>query len=333
MKKTFLILILILLSFFAFLTYHALTPIKIDLVYTWVDGNDKQWQEKKQFWLDKEKNPSYNGTANARFRDNEELRYSLRSVEQNAPWINHIFIVTDGQIPKWLNTKHPKITIVSHTDIFPEGVLPVFNSNTIESRLPFIPKLSEYFLYANDDMFFGAPVPSEFFFDTNGIPKTYILPRDREYIFKSRHLYFQLIANMYAKVEQLYFVSDYFMPSHNIDAYRKSFFKENLKELFPDDFPFNRFRKQDDFQRIAINLMDNAKNRVQLLPKKTTIKQLNLPCKTEFLHILRKLDNVFLFKPCLFCLNDFEDKSPEEREKTTALLKLLFPNKSTFEID
>lgn len=50
----------------------------------------------------------------SRFEDNEELRYSLRSVERHAPWVRHIFIVTNGQIPSWLNLDNPRVTVVSH---------------------------------------------------------------------------------------------------------------------------------------------------------------------------------------------------------------------------
>lgn len=33
-----------------------------------------------------------------RFRDNDELRFSMRSLEKYAPWIRRIFIVTNGQV-------------------------------------------------------------------------------------------------------------------------------------------------------------------------------------------------------------------------------------------
>ena len=44
----------------------------------------------------------------------QELRYSLRSVEQFAPWVRQIFVVTNGQIPSWLNLDNPRLTIVTH---------------------------------------------------------------------------------------------------------------------------------------------------------------------------------------------------------------------------
>lgn len=50
----------------------------------------------------------------SRFEDNEELRYSLRSVERHAPWVRHVFIITNGQIPSWLNLDNPRVTVVTH---------------------------------------------------------------------------------------------------------------------------------------------------------------------------------------------------------------------------
>ncbi|KAH9518792.1 hypothetical protein Btru_006280 [Bulinus truncatus] len=52
--------------------------------------------------------------ASNRFEDNEELRYSLRSLEQFAPWVRHIYIVTNGQIPYWLNLDCPRVTVITH---------------------------------------------------------------------------------------------------------------------------------------------------------------------------------------------------------------------------
>lgn len=52
--------------------------------------------------------------AASRFEDNEELRYSLRSVETHAPWVRHVYVVTNGQIPSWMNLDNPRLTIVTH---------------------------------------------------------------------------------------------------------------------------------------------------------------------------------------------------------------------------
>ena len=86
-------------------------------------------------------------------------RYSIRSLEANAPWIHHIYIVTNGQIPSWLDLSNPKISVVFHKDIFrvPHS-LPTFSSPAIELNLHHIPHLSDYFIYFNDDVFLGQPV-------------------------------------------------------------------------------------------------------------------------------------------------------------------------------
>lgn len=91
-------------------------------------------------------------------------RYSLRSLEKNAPWIRHIFIVTNGQVPTWLDTSNPKVSIVTHKEIFKNPkVLPTFSSPSIEMNLHHIRGLSDYFIYFNDDVFLGSPVtPSDF---------------------------------------------------------------------------------------------------------------------------------------------------------------------------
>ncbi|XP_070199901.1 N-acetylglucosamine-1-phosphotransferase subunits alpha/beta-like [Littorina saxatilis] len=103
--------------------------------------------------------------ASSRFEDNEELRYSLRSLEMFAPWIRHVFIITNGQIPHWINLDSPRISVVTHQELFPnKSDLPTFSSPAIESHLHRIPGLSDKFLYLNDDVMFGSEVwPDDFF--------------------------------------------------------------------------------------------------------------------------------------------------------------------------
>lgn len=105
-----------------------------------------------------------------RFEDNEELRYSLRSLEKHAPWIRKIFLVTNGQIPYWLNLDHPRLTIITHQEIFTNmSHLPTFSSPAIESHIHRIPGLSEHFLYLNDDVMLGSEVwPEDFYSPASG---------------------------------------------------------------------------------------------------------------------------------------------------------------------
>ena len=73
----------------------------------------------------------------------QQLKYSLRSLEMFAPWIRNIYIVTNGQVPNWINLNNNKINIIFHYQIFNsiENDLPTFNSNAIEMHLHKIPGL------------------------------------------------------------------------------------------------------------------------------------------------------------------------------------------------
>ncbi|MWP47793.1 Stealth CR1 domain-containing protein [Gilliamella sp. Pas-s27] len=149
----------------------------IDIVYTWVSDSDPEWLEKKSY---------YSGinvqNQDTRFVDYEQLRYSLRSVASYAKFIRKIFIVTDNQIPYWLDTDHEQIVMVNHSDICNDKTcLPVFNSVAIESWIHKIEGLSDNFIYANDDYFFGSPVNKQHFIHPNGIAKLFLEPVPNAY--------------------------------------------------------------------------------------------------------------------------------------------------------
>ncbi|MEV4641103.1 stealth family protein [Actinoplanes sp. NPDC049548] len=145
----------------------------IDVVYTWVDGTDPVWQQKRA-GVTGESYHAESASA-ARFLSRDELRYSLRSIHANAPWVRNVYIVTDEQTPPWLDTSRPNLRVVSHKEIFGDaGVLPVFNSHAIESQLHHIDGMAEHFLYFNDDMFIGRPLAPQAFFLANGLSKFFL---------------------------------------------------------------------------------------------------------------------------------------------------------------
>lgn len=144
----------------------------IDAVYTWVDGADPTWLARKARATGAEDSLELHAEAvdPARFRSRDELMYSLRALDDFAPWIRHVYLVTDQQVPQWLDVENPRITVVDHRDIFPDdGRLPVFNSNAIISRIHHIEGLSEHFLFMNDDVMLTRPVKPEQFFTGSGI--------------------------------------------------------------------------------------------------------------------------------------------------------------------
>ena len=138
--------------------------VEIDVVYTWVNGSDPKFISEIQRYSKLH--------DRARYDDKDELRYSLRSIDRFAPWVRNIYIVTNGQIPHWLNLENPRIRIVTHQELAADEpeILPTFSSCTIESLIHRIPNLSKNFLYLNDDIFLGAHVyPDDFFTESDGI--------------------------------------------------------------------------------------------------------------------------------------------------------------------
>lgn len=139
----------------------------IDFVVTWLDSNDSSWIEDYH----KYKGNIISGDiSEARYRNWDDLfRFWFRSVENYAPWVNKIYLVTNGKFPDWINPHHPKIVLVKHCDFIPERYLPTFNSCTIELNLGRIKGLSEHFVYFNDDCYLNQPIEPIYYF-RNGLP-------------------------------------------------------------------------------------------------------------------------------------------------------------------
>jgi hypothetical protein len=142
----------------------------IDLVFSWVDGNDPEFRARRAAQMSAAVLGDGDGSE-ARIRQIDELKYALRSVNMFAPWIRRIFIATDSSPPAWL-AEHPMVTIVPAEDHFSDkAALPTYNSHAVESQLHNIPGLSEHFLYSNDDMFFGRPLKASMFFSPGGVSR------------------------------------------------------------------------------------------------------------------------------------------------------------------
>lgn len=141
----------------------------IDFVVTWVDGNDPAWQRERAEVLG-ESALNSNGNGVCRYRDWASFRYWFRAVEEFAPWVRYVHLVTWGHVPAWLNRGCPKLRIVNHRDFMPAEFLPTYNCNPLELNLFRIPGLSEHFVYFNDDIMLTRPVSREEFFVT-GMPR------------------------------------------------------------------------------------------------------------------------------------------------------------------
>lgn len=137
----------------------------IDFVVLWLDSNDPMWQEAYARY----KNTTKGHIEWARFRNTDIFNYWFRAVEKYAPWVNKVYLVTNGKFPDWINKNNPKLVLVKHSDYIPEEYLPTFNAYTIELFIHRIEGLSEHFVFFNDDMILNAPIKPDYYF-RNGLP-------------------------------------------------------------------------------------------------------------------------------------------------------------------
>ena len=151
--------------------------MEVDVVYTWVNHQDAAWQrlyEKAASTLPQDGSIHRSAKTIARFQNRNELLFSINSVKKYAPWVRHIYVVTNCALPREL-IDDEQVTKVSHEEIFPDpGVLPNFNSRAIETNLHHVDGLSEHFLYFNDDFFLCRPVSRDDFFSPDG--KIFVFP-------------------------------------------------------------------------------------------------------------------------------------------------------------
>lgn len=151
--------------------YDNMVPI--DVVITWVDGDDISHREKRRKYASADELANDDIGGEIRYKSVGEIRYCLASILRFAPFVRKIFIVTDNQNPQlddFIEAEFPdrtaEIVIIDHKVIFEgyESYLPVFNSLAIETMLWRIPGLSDHYVYFNDDVLLAAPVePDDFF--------------------------------------------------------------------------------------------------------------------------------------------------------------------------
>lgn len=319
----------------------------IDLVYMWVDGNDPVWQQKKAKYYPSDTVLSEQTAGVARWRDNEELRYSLRSVEKYASWINHIYIVTDGQCPAWLDTSNPKITIVDHKDIMPAEALPTFNSQAIESCIYKIKGLSERFIMANDDTLFVKPVGVDNFFDKEGRVIVRLMHFERRKAAR-RGKYRMTIYRMQNLIREDFGKKLYLGPHHNFDAYLKSDYQYCVENLHTEEWQataHHRFRHEHDMQRAYVSYYMIAVGHATMrkVGRYNNIKgvfgSIKAALTNRFGNDSRCINNysknyaaqLAKYNPIMICVNDSERATDEDGKRMAEFLKELYPAKSSFE--
>lgn len=330
--------------------------MEVDIVYTWVNGNDQGWRKKRDAAAAQAGIPlSAHANCEERYESHDELKYSLRSIAIFAPWVRRIFIVTDGQTPEWLNLGNSKVKIVDHREIFPDvGVLPTFNSMVIESCLQRIEGLAEDFIYFNDDMFLGRPVNKADFF--RGSSQPLIFGKKKGWLsgnhsgIKDRSVRNENHAALYNSkmlLKEEYGFFSQISLRHGPMALSKSVLFE-LERVFKDQINSlrrNRFRTMSDIilpymhcyylQYRKNFLLDN----IRQLSSSSVFDRITGKFRKSFVLInlsnknfKRRMDLAARCRPFAFCINSYVNNLPDAFLYAAQFMEEYFPEKSEFEI-
>lgn len=318
----------------------------IDIVYLWCDGDDPSFKLQKKILMEKmgiipDENEELFGEK--RFSNHDELKYSLRSVYSYLPWVNHIYIVTNKQIPTWLN-KHPKLTIVDHTEIIPKEFLPTFSSLTIETYITKIKNLSEKFLYFNDDLFINRQLlPTDFFYHNKPIIwvknfKPNLKIDDYELLIKKQtHPWNRSLLKAWGVFcSHNNLKVPYMSPNHNVDAYTKTAY-DNVLKKYPELVKLNssHFRTGQEISRhiFAYEMIYLNGCKVVKRASETVVGKVLCFLKLQNTtsvggKTLKKLKkNIDLYRPNCFCINEID----QDKDAFISFLQTKFPHKAPWE--
>ncbi|KAA1049551.1 stealth family protein [Pseudocitrobacter sp. 73] len=305
----------------------------IDIVFTWVSDSDPKWLEKKSFYSGEKA-----GNLNTRFADYEQLRYSLRSVEAYARFIRYIYIVTDNQVPYWLNAEHAKIKIINHSDICDDNsCLPVFNSVAIESWIHKIEGLSENFIYANDDYFFGSPVTKSHFIHPNGIGKLFLEPLPNAYgeIFEDSEPTTQLSLFTMQCFYNRYHRWPSYWPLHAPMIKNVHDIKDMVEEFKPlmEKTSRSRFREMGTISPLYLMSAYYAYESGRSVLSSIKYEYISTDADNLDARLDGLLSRIKESKCDVFCLNDHRSVSEEQIQKVVMFMKKAFPIAASWELD
>ncbi|MDZ7823623.1 MAG: hypothetical protein U5K75_05970 [Ahrensia sp.] len=304
----------------------------IHAVITWVDGSNPKYEAiRDQFQEEVERSEplSENATNPHRWAHNDELFYCLSSIHNHAPWIDVIWIVTNGQKPSIKNLPDAlteKIKFVFHDELFAGlvDVLPTFNSLAIESLLWKIDGLSERFVYFNDDVFLTSPIePEDLFLDNNVVLRggwrdfSAMISDSEQYhqpAFFNHYLQINAAAMLDYKAEHL------FSTAHVAHPMRRSMFQKLYTEHEADFLRNASFRFRDISQFLPQGLHNHACIKYGLAALKSRKDHFHIYSHFgEDLHAseVQRLLDQGIKNTKFMCINDLpalEDKLPDIRQ-------------------
>lgn len=301
----------------------------VDFVFPYVNPNDKTWQRQYKYCTGQ----SYE--EEARFRDFSLIKYIFRSIDVYAPWINRVVLLVSSmtQVPDFLKKDYYKLQIVTHEEFIPEEYLPTFNSNTIEMFLPNL-KLSEHFIYSNDDFLFINPTEVTDFFSKAGVPYIYVTPKNNN-----------VKENTFAACCKRSFdvVQDKINRRLNLDTeyrYLRQLHSSASPRLLSDcKLCFENLNTEilnslTMFRDFNVNLnqyMYAYHTLLQGLANPVTSSKMGIYTEAEKGedHII---DSIVNGPTKMLCVNDTKSMTPSIMAKVMSMMEQKFPDKSSFEL-
>lgn len=291
----------------------------MDIVITYVDGNDPIWKKEYEKYTNVP-------VMEKRFRDWGTLKYLLRGIEVNMPFIRNVYLVVShpSQVPAWVNTENLKIVL--HRDIIPEEYLPTFNCNPIEMHLHRIEGLDEEYLYFNDDLYPLAPCsPMDFFRDGKGV-----LGFSNHYIVSGMYKEICRNSDRYArKALGMPRSCRFIRPQHTCTAMLRSEC-ETLYQILESDILKSLTRTREAGNLNQYLFLDYQYYQGKMISEKISNKHFSVALTSP-----EKLSS-FILNPSrnLMCVNDVrlsEDKYQKLRKAMIDAFEIKFPVKSRFE--
>jgi hypothetical protein len=319
----------------------------IDIVITWVNGNDEYHKQEIKPYLNNLEYLHEDIAGATRYNSEGEILFCISSILLFAPFVRKIFVVTDHQNPhadnliqSYFPENNIPIEVIDHTVIFKdyEDFLPVFNSLSIETCLFRIPDLSEQFVYFNDDVFLIRPVkPEDWFVDNKAVAYgtwrniawdrflSFIKPR------KNGHKKFRYKDSIMNAADCIGLKTSYFCIEHTPQPLKKSVFEEyynqhsdlvisNISHKFRNETQYN---PQSLFYMLTLHKNDSIQKPEEKL---VFIK----PVNREKSYVNRKIKLAKSKENILFCCMESIDLAKnEDRDKLFEWLRGILRNKYT----
>ena len=313
----------------------------IDVVIKYIDLSDKTLKRDGIKQIQKDE-------------DNEEMRYSIRSILKYIPWVRKIFIVMPNEKVRYFKPYDEikeKILYVKDKDLLGHESANIYAFTFNLFRLEKF-GLSENFIYFDDDFFVGKElkkwnffyydenekrvVPSLLNADFNELNKTYVLERYNSiYLSKDQlppQCFMAWILSLYST--EKFFIEHYKdmklinpTPSHNAISYNV----KDLKEIY--DLVVNNYQ-------YANETLNSIERHVLTLQTQHFVDLYEINIKKRKVHTIpftvipMNLLKLNYMNTELFAINTGGDRvyTEEEYKKQRELMKLRFPNPTPYEI-